>query len=101
MAASTATRAWRWIAVLLLACACATTFVAKPIGTMFRETWTTRQELPHNQINAIVQMPDVKQQLTTMGLTVDAMTPEQLTRREHAYTAAWKRIIGESGFKPQ
>lgn len=58
MAASTATRAWRWIAVLLLACACATTSVAKPIGTMFRETWTTRQELPHNQINAIVQTPD-------------------------------------------
>jgi len=49
----------------------------------------------------VVQMPDVKQQLTTMGLTVDAMTPGQLSQREHAYTAAWKRIIGESGFKPQ
>jgi len=49
----------------------------------------------------VVQMPAVKQQLTTMGLTVDAMTPGQLSQREHAYTAAWKRIIGESGFKPQ
>lgn len=49
----------------------------------------------------VVDMPEVKQQLTTMGLTVDPMTPTQLTGREHAYTAAWKRIIEASGFKPQ
>ena len=49
----------------------------------------------------VVRMPGVHQQLTTMGLTVEAMSPQQLTEREHAYTATWKRIIGESGFKPQ
>lgn len=49
----------------------------------------------------VVQMPEVHQQLTTMGLTVEAMTPTQLSAREHAYTAAWKRIIEQSGFKPQ
>ncbi|QEA12231.1 Bug family tripartite tricarboxylate transporter substrate binding protein [Comamonas flocculans] len=49
----------------------------------------------------VVQMPEVNQQLTSMGLTVDAMTPAQLGERERAYTAAWKRIIGDSGFKPQ
>ena len=32
--------------------------LSKPIGTMFRETWTTREALPHNQVNAIVQTPD-------------------------------------------
>lgn len=30
----------------------------KPISAFYRETWTTRQGLPHNQINAIVQTPD-------------------------------------------
>ncbi|QXL84488.1 Bug family tripartite tricarboxylate transporter substrate binding protein [Comamonas sp. NLF-1-9] len=49
----------------------------------------------------VVQMPEVNQQLTSMGLTVDAMTPAQLGAREGAYTAAWKRIISDSGFKPQ
>ena len=29
----------------------------KPISTYFRETWTTRQGLPHNQVNAIAQTP--------------------------------------------
>lgn len=30
----------------------------KPISAYFREVWTTRQGLPHNQINAIAQTPD-------------------------------------------
>ena len=30
----------------------------KPISAFYRETWTTRQGLPHNQINAIAQTPD-------------------------------------------
>ena len=45
--------------------------------------------------------PDVHEQLVAMGLTVGYMTPEQLLARETAYTAVWKRIIQESGFKPQ
>ena len=35
------------------------------------------------------------------GLTVGAMTPRQLAAREQAYTAVWRRIIQDSGFKPQ
>jgi len=30
----------------------------KPLTAYFRETWTTRQGLPHNQVNAIEQAPD-------------------------------------------
>ena len=30
----------------------------KPISAFYRETWTTRKGLPHNQINAIAQTPD-------------------------------------------
>lgn len=47
-----------------------------------------------------VAAPDVHEQLVAMGLTVGYMTPEQLLAREKAYTAVWKRIIQESGFKP-
>ena len=30
----------------------------KPLSAFYRETWTTRQGLPHNQVNAIAQSPD-------------------------------------------
>lgn len=30
----------------------------KPLTAFFRETWTTREGLPHNQVNAIAQTPD-------------------------------------------
>ena len=30
----------------------------KPLSAYYREIWTTRQGLPHNQINAIAQTPD-------------------------------------------
>lgn len=36
----------------------APTPVEKPITAFYRETWTTRQGLPHNQVNAIAQTPD-------------------------------------------
>lgn len=48
-----------------------------------------------------VQEPDIRKQLEALGLVVDPMTPTQLHQRERAYAAVWKRIIAESGFKPQ
>ncbi|BCT93805.1 hypothetical protein LYSHEL_28320 [Lysobacter helvus] len=30
----------------------------KPVNAYFREVWTTREGLPHNQVNAIAQTPD-------------------------------------------
>ncbi len=54
-------QARRALLCLLLACAswCAPLLAQdKPLTAYFRETWTTRQGLPHNQVNAIAQTPD-------------------------------------------
>ena len=49
----------------------------------------------------VVALPDVKERLSAMGLTVGYMTPQQLDSREKAYTATWARIIKASGFQAQ
>ena len=49
----------------------------------------------------VVAMPEVKERLSAMGLTVGYMTPQQLDAREKAYTATWARIIKASGFQAQ
>ena len=49
----------------------------------------------------VVAMPDVRERLTVMGLTVGYMTSAQLASREQAYAKTWTRIIAESGFKAQ
>ncbi|MDO5288826.1 MAG: Bug family tripartite tricarboxylate transporter substrate binding protein [Pseudomonadota bacterium] len=66
------------------------------------------QGTPANFINAFtraldkaVALPDVRKQLTDMGLSVGYMTPAQLDARERAYTKVWAGIIRDSGFKPQ
>lgn len=49
----------------------------------------------------VVALPDVKERLSALGLTVGHMTPQQLGEREKAYTASWARIIKASGFQAQ
>jgi len=49
----------------------------------------------------VVAMPDVREHLTTMGLSVGYMTPKQLASREQAYSQTWARIIKASGFQPR
>ena len=49
----------------------------------------------------VVAMPDVKEKLTAMGLTVGYMPPAQLASRELAYTQTWTRIVKASGFQAQ
>lgn len=49
----------------------------------------------------VLSRPAVHDRLTTMGLAVGHMSPEQLGRRERAYTATWSRIIKATGFVPQ
>jgi len=46
-------------------------------------------------------MPDVKEKLTAMGLTVGYMPPAQLASREQAYAQTWTKIIKASGFQAQ
>ncbi|MFZ3220957.1 MAG: Bug family tripartite tricarboxylate transporter substrate binding protein, partial [Rhodoferax sp.] len=52
-------------------------------------------------LSKVVALPDVREHLTAMGLTVGYMTPQQLTARERAYSQTWARIIKSSGFQPQ
>ena len=52
-------------------------------------------------LSKVVAMPEVRDQLTAMGLTVGYMTPQQLATRQADYTKAWTRIIQTSGFVAQ
>jgi tripartite-type tricarboxylate transporter receptor subunit TctC len=49
----------------------------------------------------VVALPEVRDQLTAMGLTVGHMTPGQLASREQAYRQTWTKVIRNSGFQPQ
>ena len=49
----------------------------------------------------VIAMPDVRERLTTMGLSVGYMSPQQLASREQAYAQTWARIIKASGFQAQ
>ncbi len=48
-----------------------------------------------------IALPDVRDKLTAMGLTVGYMPPAQLAAREQAYAQTWARIIKASGFQAQ
>lgn len=49
----------------------------------------------------VIALPEVRERLTAMGLTVQFMSPAQLAQRERAYAGAWAEIIRKSGFQPQ
>lgn len=49
----------------------------------------------------VVALPEVRERLGSMGLTVGYMSPAQLTAREQAYSKTWARIIRDSGFQAQ
>lgn len=49
----------------------------------------------------VIAMPDVRERLTTMGLTVGYSSGPQLAARERAYAQTWARIIKASGFQAQ
>lgn len=52
-------------------------------------------------LQRVVAMPDVRERLTGLGLTVGYMSGEQLTVRERSYSQTWAKIIKDSGFQPQ
>ncbi len=54
-----------------------------------------------NALAKVLDMPQVKQRLVAMGLTVEYMSSQTLAQRESAYTKNWARIIEASGFKAQ
>ncbi|WP_298933595.1 Bug family tripartite tricarboxylate transporter substrate binding protein [uncultured Ramlibacter sp.] len=49
----------------------------------------------------VVAMPEVRERLTGMGLTVGYMPPQQLAAREKAYTEVWSKIVKTLGVVPQ
>ena len=49
----------------------------------------------------VLAMPEVRQKLTTMGLTVGYEPQGQFAGRVRSYTQTWERIIQASDFKPQ
>jgi tripartite-type tricarboxylate transporter receptor subunit TctC len=49
----------------------------------------------------VVALPDVRERLIAMGLTVEYMSSTQLAAREKAYAKIWTRIIKDSGFTAQ
>lgn len=49
----------------------------------------------------VLALPEVKERLTAMGLSVGFMSSQQLAVREQAYTQTWAKIIKASGFVVQ
>ena len=49
----------------------------------------------------VIAMPEVRDRLTALGMTVGFMPQQQLAARERAYAQTWARIIKSSGFQPQ
>ena len=48
----------------------------------------------------VLAMPDVRQRLTTMGLSVGYEPQGQFAGRVRTYTQSWQRIIRANGFRP-
>jgi tripartite-type tricarboxylate transporter receptor subunit TctC len=49
----------------------------------------------------VIAMPDVRERLTGLGLTVAYEPQAAFAKRVHVYTANWEKIIKESGFQPK
>ena len=49
-------------------------------------------------LGKVIQLPDVRERLTALGLSVGYMSSEQLATRERAYAKTWAKIIKDSGF---
>ncbi|MBC7918033.1 MAG: Twin-arginine translocation pathway signal [Rhodoferax sp.] len=49
----------------------------------------------------VLALPEVKERLTAMGLSVGFMSSQQLAAREQAYAQTWAKIVRASGFVAQ
>jgi len=49
----------------------------------------------------VIAIAEVRERMTTLGLTVGFMPPKQFAERERAYAQTWAKIIRDSGFQPQ
>ena len=74
-----------------------------PYYGFFAPAGTPQAEIDRfsDALSKVIALPDVRQQLTNLGLTVGFMPQQQLAARERAYSQTWARIIRNSGFQPQ
>lgn len=74
-----------------------------PYYGLFAKTGTPKATIDRlaEAVSKVLAMPDVRERMTGMGVSVDYMTPEQLGAREQTYTQTWTRIIRASGFQAQ
>ena len=49
----------------------------------------------------VIATAEVRDRMTSLGLTVGFMPQSQFAERERAYAGTWAKIIRESGFQPQ
>ncbi len=49
----------------------------------------------------VIAIAEVRERMTSLGLTVGYVAQKQFGERERAYAQAWARIIADSGFQPQ
>lgn len=52
-------------------------------------------------LQQVVAMPDVRERLTGMGLTVEYQAQAPFANRVKGYTQTWTKIIRDSGFQPK
>ncbi|WP_296442786.1 Bug family tripartite tricarboxylate transporter substrate binding protein [Rhodoferax sp. UBA5149] len=74
-----------------------------PYYGFFAPVGTPKAVIDHfsEALAKVIAMPDVRERLTAMGLTVGFMSSQQLASRERAYEQTWARIIKASGFQAQ
>jgi tripartite-type tricarboxylate transporter receptor subunit TctC len=74
-----------------------------PYYGLFAPAGTPPAVIEHfdNALAKVIAMPDVRQQLTAMGLTVAFQPQAQFATRVKNYTDTWARIIKSSGFQPK
>ncbi|MDE2605833.1 MAG: Bug family tripartite tricarboxylate transporter substrate binding protein [Burkholderiales bacterium] len=74
-----------------------------PYYGLFAPAGTPAAVLEHyNQALAkVVSMPDVREKLTAMGLTVAYQPQAAFAQRVKTYTQTWEKIIKASGFQPK
>jgi tripartite-type tricarboxylate transporter receptor subunit TctC len=54
----------------------------------------------HDELKAVLEMPDIKRHLTEFGLDVETSTPAEFSRRMAADFVRWQQILDEIGYKP-
>ena len=74
-----------------------------PFYGVFAPAGTPKPALEHfsQALAKTLAVPEVRERLTAMGLTVGFMPQQQLAARERAYAQTWARIIKDSGFQPK